>query len=449
VSVTHRHRIGLVLALAAGLVLAPFQAALAQDNQISLIRDAEIESMLRRMTAPIFQAAGLGSDAINLYIVKDDRLNAFVAGGQNLFLNTGLLMRASEPSQLLGVIAHETGHIAGGHLSRIPTAQSRAAAEMILATVLGAAAAVAGAPDVGAAIMSGGASYAQGNLMAFSRSQEQSADQAALGFLAQAGISSRGMLEVFKKLENENALAVSAMNPYLRSHPLTRDRINFVENQARAETVEGSGVPEAWVQAHVRMVAKLEAFLQEPQRALQRYQDDSSLTGRYARAIALYRLPDLARALQEVDALIAEQPDDPYFHELKGQMLFENGRVAEAVPPYREAVRLRPDSALLRIGLGQALIETNGPDSNEEAIAHLEEATSLEPRNASAWRLLGIARGRDGQEGVSALALAEYALLVGKNEDARLYARRAEGNIDPSDPAWLRLQDILRVIDEG
>jgi predicted Zn-dependent protease len=449
VSVIHGHRIGIVLALIVGLVLSPPRVALAQNNQISLIRDAEIETTLRRMMAPIFQAAGLGGDSINIYIVRDDRLNAFVAGGQNLFLNTGLLMRASDPSQLLGVIAHETGHISGGHLSRIPTAQSRAAAEMVLAAVLGAAAAVAGAPDVGAAIMSGGASYAQGNLMAFSRTQEQAADQAALGFLDQAGISARGMLEIFKKLESENALAVSAMNPYLRSHPLTRDRINFVENHINARPGEDSGLPEAWVEAHARMVAKLEAFLQEPQQVLQRYQDDSSLTGRYAKAIALYRLPDLDRALQEINALIAEQPDDPYFHELKGQMLFENGRVADAVAPYREAVRLRPDSALLRIGLGQALIETNAPEANQEAIFHLEEATKLEPRNAGAWRLLGIARGRNGQEGTSNLALAEYALLVGKNEDARLYARRAEGNIDPSDPAWLRLQDILRVIDEG
>jgi predicted Zn-dependent protease len=449
VSVIHRHRIGLVLVLVAGLVLAPLQTAVPQDNKISLIRDAEIESILRRVTAPILQAAGLGANGINMYIVNDDRLNAFVAGGQNLFLNTGLLMRASDPSQLLGVIAHETGHISGGHLSRIPTAQSRAAVEMVLATVLGAAAAVAGAPDVGAAIMSGGASYAQGNLMAFSRTQEQAADQAALSFLQQAGISARGMLEIFKKLENENALVVSGMNPYVRSHPLTRDRIAFVENYVRSESIEGSGVPEEWVQAQARMVAKLEAFLQEPQQVLQRYQDDASITGRYARAIAFYRLPDMGRALQEVDALIAENPDDPYFHELKGQMLFENGRVAEAVPPYREAVRLRPDSALLRLGLGQALIETNEPESNQEAIAHLEEAIKFEPRNAGAWRLLGIARGRAGQEGVSALAFAEYALLLGKKEDARLYARRAEGNIDPSDPAWLRLQDILRVIDEG
>lgn len=444
----HPQRIVLVLALIGGLVMAPFQAAVPQETQISLIRDAEIEATLRRMSTPIFEAAGLGADAVDIYIVNDERLNAFAAGGQNLFFNTGLLMRAQTPAQLLGVIAHETGHIAGGHLSRIPTAQRRAAAEMILATVLGAAAAVVGAPDLGTAIMSGGASYAQTNLMTFSRSQEQAADQAALRYLDQVGLPARGMLEVFKLLENQNALAVSASNPYLRSHPLTRDRILFVENHV-ANRPEPEGVPKAWVEAHARVVAKLEAFLQEPGRILRQYEGDQSLIGRYARAIALYRLPDLERALKEVNALIAEHPDDPYFHELKGQMLFENGRVAQAVSPYREAVRLEPDSALLRIGLGQALIETGEAEAHEDAIAHLEEATKLEPRNATAWRLLGIARGREGEEGAASLALAEYALLVGKNEDARMYARQAEGRLDPSDPAWLRLQDILRVIEEG
>jgi predicted Zn-dependent protease len=201
--------------------------------------------------------------------------------------------------------------------------------------------------------------------------------------------------------------------------------------------------------AHGRMVVKLQAFLLDPREVLQRYQTDDTLLGRYARTIALYRLPDLSAALQAVDALLAEYPDDPYFHELKGQMLFENGHVAEAIAPYREAVRLRPDASLLKVGLAQALIESGAPGANAEAIAHLEEAVAREPTNASAWRLLGIAQGRDGLEGPSNLSLAEYALLIGKQDDARLYAKRAEAKIDPSNPAWLRLQDVLRVIDEG
>ena len=437
-------RFGLVLALAATLSLQP---SLARARSVSLIRDAEIERTLQRFTAPILEAAGLGSDAVRLYIVNDPQLNAFVAGGMNLFLNTGLLMRSEDPSQLIGVVAHEVGHIAGGHLSRVGTAQRKATAEMILAAVLGAATAAVGAPGLGTAIIAGGQSYAQEGLMRFSRGQEQAADQAALTYLERAGVSARGLAEFFRILENQNVLAVSRVSPYLQSHPLTRDRILFVENHVADRSAVA--LPDGWAEAHARMVAKLRAFLNDPREVLATYRDDQSLIGRYARAIARYRLPDLQQAIEEIDGLLAEHPGDPYFHELKGQMLFENGRVDAAVAPYREAVRLAPDSALLRIGLAQALIESGSPGGISEAADHLEEAIQRESSNAMAWRLLGIAEGREGQQGLSDLAFAEYALLVGKPEDARLYARRAEDKIAASDPAWLRLQDILRVLEES
>ncbi|MGH6903993.1 MAG: M48 family metalloprotease [Geminicoccaceae bacterium] len=439
-------RRGTALLVGAMLALLPY-AAHAQT--ISLIRDAEIEETLRQISGPILDAAGLGRNSVRLYIVNDPQLNAFVAGGSNLFLNTGLLMRTENVGQVAGVIAHEVGHIAGGHLSRVAGAQRRAAAEMILATVLGAAAAVAGSPGLGTAIISGGQSYAQSNLMRFSRSQEQAADQAAVSYLDRAMISSAGLAEFFKTLENQNVLAVSRSNPYLQTHPLTRDRMRFVESHVAGEGGRFSDLPPGWPLAHGRMVVKLQAFLLEPRDVLQRYQANDTLLGRYAKAIALYRLPDLPAALEAIDGLLAEHPDDPYFHELKGQMLFENGRIAEAIGPYGRAVELRPDAPLLRVGLAQALIEGGAPGANAEAIGHLEEAVGREPTNAGAWRLLGIAQGRDGLEGVSNLSLAEYALLIGKQEDARLYARRAETRMEPSDPAWLRLQDVLRVIDES
>jgi predicted Zn-dependent protease len=320
---------------------------------------------------------------------------------------------------------------------------------MILATVLGAAAAVAGAPGLGTAIISGGQTYAQSNFMRFNRSQEQAADQAAVTYLDDIGVSSAGLAEFFKILENQNVLAVSRSNPYLQTHPLTRDRIRFVESHVAGEGGRFPDLPSGWPLAHGRMVAKLQAFLLDPRDVLQRYEADDTLLGRYARAVALYRLPDLPAALEAVDGLIGEFPDDPYFHELKGQMLFENGRVEAAIEPYRESVRLAPGEPLLEIGLARALIESGGGERNREAIDHLETAMQEEPTNAFGWRMLGIAQGREGREGLSNLSLAEYALLVGKTEDARLYARRAEGRIDPSDPAWLRLQDVLRVIEES
>jgi predicted Zn-dependent protease len=437
-------RLTSVLAVALMLVW-PVESYAARS--IGLIRDAEIEHTLQEITTPILEAAGLGRNSVQIYIVQDDQLNAFVAGGMNLFINTGLLMRTQHSGQLAGVIAHEVGHIAGGHLSRIPMAAQRATAEMIVAALLGVAAGVAGAPELGAAILSGGQTYATGNFMRFSRSQEQAADQAGVTYLDRAGISSKGMAEFFRVLEKQNVLAVSSMAPYLQSHPLTRDRINFVDNHVANSPI--ADVPPGWEEAHARMVAKLRAFLQDPRQVLQAYGSDNSVNGRYARAIANYRVPDLPRALAEIDGLIAEYPDNPYFHELKGQILFENGRVEAAIDPYREAVRLAPDSPLLEIGLARALVEAGGEQRNREAIGYLEEAMQGEPTNAFGWRLLGIAQGREGREGLSNLSLAEYALLVGKTEDARLYARRAESRIDPSDPAWLRLQDVLRIIEES
>lgn len=432
-----------LLALVTGTSPQPAQA----QSGINLIRDAEIEATLHNMTNPILEAAGISPGTVNLYIVRDKRLNAFVAGGMNLFLNTGLLMRTDNPGQLAGVIAHEVGHIAGGHLSRAGTAQNRAAAEVILSTVLGAAAAVAGAPALGTAIIAGGQTVAQGEYLSFSRSQEQSADQAAVSYLRRIDVSAAGLGEFFHILDEQNLLSTAQSNPYLRSHPLTRDRILFVESKVELSTDGTAGYPASWEARHQRMVVKLRAFLEDPRRVLPNAQGDG-LTDRYARAIANYRLPDLDKAVAEIDGLIADYPDDPYFHELKGQMLFENGRIAAAVEPYEDAVRLKP-VALLRIGLARALIETGEPEAGVEAIDQLQAAVSAEPTNAGAWRLLGIAQGRAGEEGEASLSLAEWALLRGKRDDAKLHAKRAENRIGPNDRGWLQLQDILRVIEES
>ncbi|MGI9500580.1 MAG: tetratricopeptide repeat protein [Geminicoccaceae bacterium] len=214
-----------------------------------------------------------------------------------------------------------------------------------------------------------------------------------------------------------------------------------------SEDDAAAGYPAEWKVGHQRMVAKLAAFLGDPRRVLQGAQGDG-LIDRYKRAVAFYRLPDLENAVAEIDALIEDYPDDPYFHELKGQMLFENGRIEPAVAPYREAVRLKP-APLLRIGLARALIESGRREAGLEAIEHLKASVRGEPKNAGAWRLLGIAQGRAGEEGEASLSLAEWALLSGKDDDAKLHARRAENRIGPNDPGWLQLQDILRAIEEG
>jgi predicted Zn-dependent protease len=425
--------------LAAGWV-APAGAA-------TVIRDAEIEATIHRIADPIFATARLDRDSIDLYVINDDKLNAFVAGGQNLFLNTGLIVRTETPDQLAGVIAHETGHIAGGHLSRSLEARSSAGTSTLLGALLGAAAAVAGAPQLGTALLAGGLTVGQSNFLKFSRNQEQAADQAAVSYLRALKMSPEGLLEFFEILDSQNLRLNSGGNPYMRTHPLTRDRITVLEREVETSPFRAARPSPDLVAAHARAVAKLDGFLSPPAQVLQRRRGDG-LADRYARAIAHYRVPDLDRALELVDGLIREHPEDPYFPELKGQMLFENGRIAESVPPYRQAVRNRPDSALLRLGLARALIEQGQASDLDEAAALLQEVVRIEPVNAGAWRFLGIAEGRRGREGPAAVALAEQAVLLGNREDAELYIRRAQQQVRPDDPSWYRLQDLERATED-
>jgi len=426
-----------VLVLVLVLVGGTARPLLAQG----LIRDAEVEAELRLIAEPIFAAAGLDPESVRIYMINDPTLNAFVAGGQNLFIHTGLILRTETPDQLAGVIAHETGHIAGGHLSRSRDAMGQAQTEAIIGALLGAAAIVAGAPQVGTAIIAGGATVAERNLLKFSRGQEQAADQAAIKYLAAEELPPTGLAEFFRVLENQNLRINSEGPSYLRTHPLTRDRITFVEGEAARSPYAGRTYPPEVEEAHGRVRAKLEGFLLEPMEVIQRNTGDT-YNERYARAVALFRRGETDRALELVDGLIVERPEDPYLHELRGQILFESGRVAAAVEPYRVALAGRPDSALIRFGLGRALLESPEPEAVNEAAVLLREVVRLEPENAYAWRFLGVAEGRLGNQGRASLALAENAVLLRKPEDAELYLRRARQHVQPNDPDWVHLQDL-------
>ena len=416
--------------------------AFAQD-QISFIRDAEIETTIRQYASPLFTSAGLDASAIHIYLVNDTRLNAFVAGGQNLFLNTGLLMRSQNPNQVIGVIAHETGHIAGGHLARSQEAMRNATIKGIIAMVLAAGAVAASGGQGAGGIFAGGAGVSQRSFLQYSVEQEAKADQAGLSFLDATGQSSKGLLDFFRILEGEELLSAIRQDPYLRTHPLTRDRINYVaEHVAHSRLSQVPDRPD-FVEAHRRMVAKLYGFTYPAGQTLDHYKEsDTSLAARYARAIAYYRAPNIAKALPIIDQLIAEEPANPYFHELKGQMLFENGRVADALGPYEESVRLRPDQPLLRIELAQVQIESEKPELNKAALANLKEAVRFEDQNGDAWHFLAIAYGKQGDIGMSSLSLAEEAMTQGDKKLAEQQATRAAQLLKPGTPARLRAEDL-------
>lgn len=436
------------LFLLATLVLAFFapasSASAQQTAKRSFIRDAEVENTIRAYATPLFQAAGLDPEGVRIHLLVDPSLNAFVAGGQNMFFHTGLLIRTETANQLIGVIAHETGHISGGHLIRIQDAVGGAQTEALMGMLLGAAlGAASGRGDLGAAVMMGSQEVAMRNLMAFSRTQEGSADQAGLSFLESTGQSAKGMLEFFEILGDQELLVSTRQDPYVRTHPLTRDRVANVRDFVAKSRYTDAPVRPEFVEMHRRMRAKLFAFLEPPVRTFQRYKEtDNSIESRYARAIAAYRKPDMDTALPLIDGLLAERPKDPYFWELKGQMLFENGRGGEALEPYRKSVELLPSSALLRIGLAQTEVEQEDPALLNDAKAQLNKALQTEPENYGAWRLLAITYGRLGDEGMAAYAMAEQTLLEGKLSDAAYHAGKAERLLPKSGPVWLRIQDI-------
>ena len=427
----------------------PWTSVEAQTGQLSLLRDAEIEDTIRVYATPLFEAAGLDPTAIRIHLVDSNQINAFVTQGNNMFIFSGLLTQTNDPNQIIGVIAHETGHIAGGHVLRAQGAADTASATAILGLLLGVAVAVAsgegGAAAAGATLGSG---LATSQFLSFSRNVESSADQAALTYLDKTHQSARGLNELFKKFENQELLSAGSQDPYMRTHPLSGERMQAIQRHLEESPYTDTPEPADLQDRQDRMVAKLVGYIERPRTVLQRYPEtDQSIPARYARTISYYRDKQMDVAVPLVDGLIAEEPDNPYFHELRGQMLFETGNYAPAIASYKTAVELAPDQPLLRIGYAQALIESGGQGDLTIAASELETALQVESRSSWAWRLLGIAYGKLGQEARSAMATAESAYLVGDNERARYLAERAVQGLEYGTPEWQRANDLLSALE--
>jgi predicted Zn-dependent protease len=435
----------IAFSLAAVLAFGPFAAAQegGGGNRVSLLRDTEIEGDIHAMMTPIWKAAGLDPDAVHVYLVSDDSINSFVAGGQNIFINSGLLLHTDTPNQLIGVLAHETGHIAGGHLYKGAEAMHNASIEELIAMAAGVAATVAARGSGGGAALLGAAGVGQRAYLGFSVTQEATADHAAMNYLDATHQSARGLLQFFEKMQTEELLIGVHEDPYLIDHPLTQERIDYVRDHVARSSYSNVPDPPHSVEMLQRIKVKLAAFTQPPASTLAKYpEQDHSLLARYARAIAYYRIPDLDKAVPTIDALIHDYPRDPYFRELKGQMLFENGRIAAAVRPYEEAVRLDPNAPLLRIELAQVYIENNDPAENKRAIAYLSDALRTEDKDVDAWHLLATAYGRDNQMGMAALSLAEEGLAADNKRTALGQANRALHLLPKTSAAYARAQQI-------
>jgi predicted Zn-dependent protease len=418
----------------------------ASSGSVSLLRDTEIETDVHSMMTPVWEAAGLDPEAVHVYLVADDDINSFVAGGQNIFINSGLLLKAKTPNQLIGVLSHETGHIVGGDLYRSQTAMRNASiAEIIAMAAAVAAAAGSRGSDESAGAMLAAPGVGQRAFMQFSVGQEATADHTAMTLLDRTHQSARGLLQFFETLQGQELLIGVHEDPYLMDHPLTEERIEYVRDHVEHSPYSDVPDPPAFVAMLRRIKVKIAAFTEPPPTTLAADpESDTSMLARYARAIAYYRIPELDKALPTIDGLIRSYPTDPYFRELKGQMLFENGRVADAVEPYEEAVRLAPGAPLLRIGLAQIYIENGNPAQNRRAIAYLRDALRREDKDVEAWRMLATAYGRDNRIGMAALALAEEGLAADNKTSAVSEAKRAEKLLPKNGTDYQRAVEIGR-----
>ena len=412
----------------------------------AVLRDAEIERDLRRFSDPIFAAAGLDPTHVEIILIQDNSLNAFVANGQKMHLNSGLILAANTPNQLIGVIAHETGHIAGGHLARSDEAIAAAMRPAYVSIGLGILAIAAGAGDAGAALIAGSQQFAMQSFLGYSRTQEASADQAAFQYLTTTGQSAQGLESFFQKFRVQEVLSDSRRDPFFRSHPLSSDRISALRTKVSASPYKDIPDTPENIRALKMMQAKLRGFIDSPQQTFLKYPDsDQSQPARYARAIAAYRIPDLKRAVAETEALIAEEPNNPYFEELLGQIYFENGKIPDAVTHHRKSLQLAPNTPLLQINLARALNALETPESTKEAISLLQAAINNDADNGFAWRELAIAYERSGDLPMAQLSTAESAFTIGDYLRAHEFAQRAQKKLTTGSQAWQRAGDIVLI----
>lgn len=426
-------------AVALGAILAPAKAS-AQ----AIIRDAEIEDTLRTFETPVLHAAGIRPEDVHIYILNDPSINAFVANGQNIFMHTGLLLAAQHPNEIIGVMAHETGHIAGGHLARSSQAMEQAMRPALISMGLGILAMASGHGDAGAALIASAPQFAQGNFVRFTQVQESSADQAAVTFLDASGQSGRGLISFFDRNLRPYEFLTRRIPPYMLTHPYTSDRVEALRVRVEAGANRDASDTDDNVRRFNFMQAKLIGFLQSQGQVLARYPlSDHSEFARYARAVAYYRASDLQHARAELDSLVGEDPHNPYYQELYGQILFENARAAEAIPYYRRALQYDPGQPLLQVGLARAIDAAQGRRGTDEAIALLQSAVATEPDNGYAWRELAEARDLRGEEGLANLASAEERFSIGDYGLAVNFAERARRVLPHNTPAYQRATDIV------
>jgi len=442
--------VAITAAAAIALGGVPARAQTGATAGIPMIRDAEIEQLLRDYTAPLLHAAGLGNQNVQVVIINENVFNAFVMDAHRIFVFTGALKQATTPNQLIGVFAHEMGHIVGGHLSKMRQELANAQTVAIVAMLLGVGAMAAGAKsgsmdvaNVGGALINAPQSYLLHTLLAYQRAQEEQADRAGVRFLTMTSQSAKGMYDTFKHFADEMMFSAAYIDPYLQNHPMPAERMAALAELVKTPYWDKKDPAELQFR-HDMMRAKLYGFTERADAVLRRYPlSDRSMPARYAHAIATYRFGDIRSAISQIDGMIEAMPTYPYFYELKGQALLESGRPMDAIAPLHRAVELAPNPALIQIMLGQALIATNNPKMTQEAIPLLRAAITKEPESGDAYEQLALAYGHTNDFADADLASAQAAFARGDNKTARELAARAKTRFPVGSPGWVRADDIV------
>ncbi|NIK89394.1 putative Zn-dependent protease [Rhizomicrobium palustre] len=427
-----------------GAAWAVFGPAAAQG--ISLVQDTETERLIRSYEEPILKVAGIDPQAVKMYLVNDPSLNAFVAEGQNIFVNTGLFINLKTPNEMIGVFAHETGHMAGGHLTRGSEAMAKAEIPMLLSMLLGIGAAIAGAGQAGMVLMGMGQSVAAAQFFAFSRAQEATADQMGQKYLRAIHLSGMGMVNVFERMANEEAMMVKNPEQFATSHPASRDRVTNLRLIAEASPYRDVPDSPQAVHAYEMVKAKLIGYTLPVQDVMYRYPvTNTSPQARYARAIVYMRSPDLPKALSETNSLIKDEPKNPYFYEVLGQIYVSMSQPMKGVVPYQKSVDLLPDAPELRVALAAAQIATGQKAMEEKAVANLKIAVQQDTDNPFAWYELAQAYSDLGNTAMADLSTSERYYSVGDIRKAAVFALRARQKLQNGTPDWERANDILAI----
>lgn len=431
---------------AAAMAVASVFAPMAHGQAI--LRDAEIEKILRSYADPLFEAAHINPSDVEIYLVNDDSLNAGVMAGQVMILHTGLVIKAKNPEEVKGVIAHEIGHIAAGHNITRGAAMGNAQGVQLMSMGLGLLVAALGNAQAGIAIAGSSSTFGILTLFNYTRDEESQSDQLAINYLQATGQTGEGLVSFMENFRYQELMQSGQQSPFFRSHPMSNDRINSLRDRANKISVNAKPQSQIDIDNMARMKAKLIGYLKPPQVTYRLYpKTDTSIPARYARAFAAYRAIDIKAALTEVDSLLAEEPNNPFLYELKGQILFENKRIEDSVTPHRKAVELAPDQPMLKVNLARSLIATKKPENVQEAEFVLKDALVQDKEDAFAWNQLAVALGEQNRIPEADLATAERYYNQGGMQGANYFARRALGKLPRGTPNWQRASDIDAITD--